>query len=89
MQQGRRGNRWEFPLRVSSAPTNTLGAFGVGLLLSYAVGALPDANGNHYYLQIVLPGSILGLICAVPGAGADAPNGVSPASKRSSSRPSR
>jgi hypothetical protein len=23
---------------------------------------MPDASGNHYYLQIVLPGSILGLI---------------------------
>jgi peptidoglycan/LPS O-acetylase OafA/YrhL len=35
---------------------------GVGFALSYAVAAMPDASGNHYYLQIVLPGSILGLI---------------------------
>ena len=34
----------------------------VGFLLSYTVAAMGDANGNHYYLQIVLPGAVLGLI---------------------------
>jgi putative effector of murein hydrolase LrgA (UPF0299 family) len=34
----------------------------VGLVLSYAVAAMGDDQGIHYYLQIVLPGSILGLI---------------------------
>jgi hypothetical protein len=45
--------------------TNSIGyamitGLGVGLLLSYLVAALPDANGQHYYLQIMLPGTILG-----------------------------
>ena len=35
---------------------------GVGFALSYAVAAMGDAQGNHYYLQIVLPGAILGVI---------------------------
>jgi peptidoglycan/LPS O-acetylase OafA/YrhL len=48
--------------RYNSMTAAVLTGLGVGLLLSYAVAAMPDANGNHYYLQIVLPGSILGLI---------------------------
>jgi hypothetical protein len=33
-----------------------------GLLLSYAVAAMPDPSGKHYYFEIMLPGSILGAI---------------------------
>ena len=42
---------------------------GVGLLLSYAVAAMGDENGNHYYLQIVLPGAVLGLIVGFAARG--------------------
>ena len=39
-------------------------AFGlvVGLLLAYAVAAMPDESGQHYYFEIMLPGSILGAV---------------------------
>src|SRR4051812_45033912 len=28
----------------------------IGLLLAWGVAALPEPNGEHYYLQIMLPG---------------------------------
>ena len=39
-------------------------AFGaaLGLLLAYIVAALPQPNGQHYYLEIMLPGFIVGAI---------------------------
>jgi hypothetical protein len=39
-------------------------AFGavVGLILAYLVAAMPSATGEHYYLQIMLPGFITGAI---------------------------
>jgi len=37
-----------------------LTGLGVGLLLSYLVAAMPSADGQHYYLQIMLPGCLLG-----------------------------
>jgi peptidoglycan/LPS O-acetylase OafA/YrhL len=48
--------------RFNSMTAAVLTGLGVGLALSYAVAAMPDEHGNHYYLQIVLPGSVLGLI---------------------------
>jgi hypothetical protein len=39
-------------------------AFGlaVGLVLAYAVAAMPSATGKHYYFEIMLPGAIVGAI---------------------------
>jgi hypothetical protein len=39
-------------------------AFGVvvGLLLAFAVAAFPQPDGTHYWWEIMLPGSIVGLI---------------------------
>jgi hypothetical protein len=34
----------------------------VGLLLAFAVAAIPGEHGEHYYFEIMLPGSILGII---------------------------
>jgi hypothetical protein len=48
--------------RYNSMLAAVLVGLGVGFLLSFLVASMPDANGNHYYLQIVLPGSVLGLI---------------------------
>jgi small basic protein len=48
--------------RYNSMMAAVLVGLGVGLVLSYAVAAMGDDQGGHYYLQIVLPGSILGLI---------------------------
>jgi hypothetical protein len=39
-------------------------AFGaiVGLFLAYLVAVMPGTDGEHYYLQIMLPGFILGAL---------------------------
>ena len=34
----------------------------VGTLLSYAVAAMPQPNGSHYYVEIMLPGMALGAV---------------------------
>ncbi len=34
----------------------------VGFLLAWAVAAMPSETGDHYYLQIMLPGSIVGAL---------------------------
>src|SRR5687767_3234343 len=46
--------------RVQSVPKGIIFGFVVGLLLAFAVAAMPDPSGNHYWWQIVVPGSILG-----------------------------
>jgi hypothetical protein len=38
------------------------GYLGVGMLLAYGVAAMPSATGEHYYFEIMLPGSILGAV---------------------------
>ena len=39
-------------------------AFGtaVGAFFAFLVAAIPQPSGQHYYLEIVLPGSIVGLL---------------------------
>jgi hypothetical protein len=39
-----------------------LTGLGIGLLLAYAVAAMPDPSGKHYYFEIMLPGGIVGMI---------------------------
>src|SRR4051794_2293520 len=34
----------------------------LGLLFAFAVAAMPDPKGRHYYLEIMLPGFIVGAI---------------------------
>ena len=51
-----------FARKVHSLPVGIIFGTGVGLLLAFAVAAIPDPNGKHYYFQIMLPGSIVGLI---------------------------
>lgn len=48
--------------RWDSMTVAVLVGLAVGLLLSFAVASMGDAQGNHYYLEIMLPGSILGLL---------------------------
>jgi hypothetical protein len=38
-----------------------LGA-GLGLFFAFLVAAMPSANGHHYYLEIMLPGFVVGAI---------------------------
>jgi hypothetical protein len=49
-----------FARRVQSVPKGITFGFAVGLLLAFAVAAMPDPQGNHYWWQIMVPGSILG-----------------------------
>ncbi len=34
----------------------------VGLTLAFIIAAMPDEKGNHYWLEIMVPGSLVGLI---------------------------
>jgi hypothetical protein len=49
-----------FARRVQSVPKGIAFGFVVGLLLAFAVAAMPGENGEHYWWQIMVPGSILG-----------------------------
>jgi len=51
-----------FARKVNSLPLGILFGFAVGLLLAYLVAAMPSETGEHYYLEIMLPGSIVGII---------------------------
>jgi hypothetical protein len=51
-----------FARRVDSLALGILFGLGVGLLLAFLVAAMPSETGEHYYWQIMLPGSFVGLI---------------------------
>ena len=51
-----------FARKVRSVPAGIVFGPVVGLLLAYAVAAMPSATGEHYYFEIMLPGSILGAV---------------------------
>jgi hypothetical protein len=51
-----------FARKVNSLPLGILFGLGVGLVLAFAVAAMPNPSGQHYYFEIMLPGGILGVI---------------------------
>jgi hypothetical protein len=51
-----------FAKKVNSLPLGLLFGLGIGLLLAYAVAAMADPTGKHYYFEIMLPGGIVGMI---------------------------
>jgi hypothetical protein len=51
-----------FARKVHSLPAGMLFGLAVGAFFAFLIAAMPDESGHHYYWQIVLPGSILGLI---------------------------
>jgi hypothetical protein len=52
-----------FSRKVNSLPLGILFGLAVGALLALAIAAMPDAiTGKHYYPQIIIPGSLVGLI---------------------------
>jgi hypothetical protein len=51
-----------FARKVNSLALGILFGGAVGLLLAYAVAAMPDPSGKHYYFEIMLPGTIVGLL---------------------------
>jgi hypothetical protein len=47
--------------RLRSLPLGILCGLVIGMLLSWGVASIsPDPQGNYHYLEIMLPGSILG-----------------------------
>jgi hypothetical protein len=51
-----------FSKKVDSLPAGIVFGLAVGAFLAYLIAAMPDPSGNHYYWQIILPGSLLGII---------------------------
>jgi hypothetical protein len=51
-----------FARKVQSLPLGIIFGLAVGLLLAFAVAAMPDPSGKHYYFEIMLPGGIVGMI---------------------------
>lgn len=48
--------------RVRSAQVVILAGLAVGALFAFLIAAIPQPDGTHYWWQIMLPGSVLGLI---------------------------
>jgi len=48
--------------RVRSVTVGILGGLALGLALSYLAALTPDPQGGHHYVEIMLPGAILGVI---------------------------
>ena len=51
-----------FARKVRSISVGLVFGLGVGLLLAFLVAMSPDPNGQHHYLEIMLPGSVVGMI---------------------------
>jgi hypothetical protein len=51
-----------FARKVKSLPLGIVFGLAVGLVLAFAVAAMPNPAGKHYYFEIMLPGGILGMI---------------------------
>ena len=51
-----------FSRKVNSLWLGVLFGLGIGLLLAYAVAAMPNPSGQHYYFEIMLPGGFVGMI---------------------------
>src|ERR1700694_2439282 len=52
-----------FARKVNSLPLGILFGLAVGALLAFAIAAMADGlTGKHYYVQIIVPGTLVGLI---------------------------
>ncbi|RPJ58569.1 MAG: hypothetical protein EHM24_28610 [Acidobacteria bacterium] len=51
-----------FANKVNSVPAGVLFGLAVGALFAFLVAAMPDPSGKHYYWEIILPGSVVGII---------------------------
>lgn len=51
-----------FARKVHSVPAGVVFGLVVGLILAFAVAAMPSATGKHYWVEIMLPGAIVGMI---------------------------
>ena len=51
-----------FANKVRSLPAGLLTGLAIGAFFAFLVAAMPQPSGEHYYWEIILPGSVLGLI---------------------------
>jgi hypothetical protein len=51
-----------FAKKVQSIPAGLLVGLAIGAFFAFLVAAMPSPDGKHYYWEIILPGSVLGLI---------------------------
>lgn len=51
-----------FARKVHFNPAGIAAGAALGLIFAYVVAAMPSENGEHYYLQIMLPGFVVGAI---------------------------
>ena len=51
-----------FARKVNSNTAGIVVGAGLGLLFAYLVAAMPQPDGHHYYLEIMLPGFVVGAI---------------------------
>lgn len=51
-----------FARKVQSMKWGIVFGAGIGLLFAYLVAAMPSDTGQHYYLEIMLPGFIVGAL---------------------------
>ena len=51
-----------FARKVHSLPAGILFGLAVGAFFAFLVAAMPQPSGEHYWWEIILPGSVLGLI---------------------------
>ena len=55
-----------FSKRVNSIPLGVLFGLVIGLFLAYLVAAMPNPDlSRHYYVEIMVPGGIVGMIVGV------------------------
>lgn len=51
-----------FANKVHSTPKGVAFGLVIGLFFAYLVAMMPNPDGSHYYWEIMLPGSIVGMI---------------------------
>ncbi len=51
-----------FARKVDSLQNGIIFGGIIGLALAFIIAAMPDPSGKHYWLQIMIPGTIVGLI---------------------------
>ena len=51
-----------FARKVQSLPAGLLVGLAIGAFFAFLVAVMPSPDGKHYYWEIILPGSVLGLI---------------------------
>lgn len=51
-----------FARKVKSLNGGLLFGGAIGLVLAFIIAAIPDPAGKHYWLQIMIPGTIVGVI---------------------------